>query len=587
MSSLIFLTFIFALTLTTFNLNNMKLIKVKVNEATILFVLLLIFALLLSTVNLFTNINFTIIKGFWLIFLSSQIIWSIYNLLKLKIAFFKSLFYKLVVLLLSFVFYYFFFNYGQIQSLLPLTDISFGLSSGFNTFVNSSISFDFTNTLYIFFGSYIRSFFSNDQFSSFIPTIIKVIQLSFNYCLISLVIDQIKTNYSTNKLYISGFILACGFLYSYEVGSFGYTVYMWNVLFAFQFFVLLYSKNYVTYLLNFITTFSVFTLNGINFQSLVVFLILNIAAIETFAENKAKVFSIFNLLIILISIVIFVCTDCNLMELIQLLTKPSTTNFTLSYFSFDLKTIFIVIVVSLVMLVCLLKGKFLLVTISFAFFLNPLLLNNFKSNTALLLLIVSMAFTPSFVGMIVENIEDVNISDHNLVLCTLLLASWTTTGKLLINPYYESSVLDATYRLDKDEVDIYTYIYDNYDLSKEVNVISQAKLTNVYLPNSNIVDLYKDQFNRCQYCDVYEDNIHEPNKLVNIFAYREFGGNRLFIEEPEYSEVSSLLEKYNIDLLILRKDQSIEVEGGWLRLYDYVGQWMKIVYENDSYVLIT
>ena len=275
MSSLIFLTFIFALTLTTFNLNNMKLIKVKVNEATILFVLLLIFALLLSTVNLFTNINFTIIKGFWLIFLSSQIIWSIYNLLKLKIAFFKSLFYKLVVLLLSFVFYYFFFNYGQIQSLLPLTDISFGLSSGFNTFVNSSISFDFTNTLYIFFGSYIRSFFSNDQFSSFIPTIIKVIQLSFNYCLISLVIDQIKTNYSTNKLYISGFILACGFLYSYEVGSFGYTVYMWNVLFAFQFFVLLYSKNYVTYLLNFITTFSVFTLNGINFQSLVVFLILN------------------------------------------------------------------------------------------------------------------------------------------------------------------------------------------------------------------------------------------------------------------------------------------------------------------------
>lgn len=98
--------------------------------------------------------------------------------------------------------------------------------------------------------------------------------------------------------------------------------------------------------------------------------------------------------------------------------------------------------------------------------------------------------------------------------------------------------------------------------------------------------LIKKEFIRCQYCDVYEDNIHKPNKLLNIFAYREFGGNQLFIKEPEYREVSSLLEKYNIDLLILRKDQSIEVDGNWLSLYDYVGKWMNIVYENDSYVLL-
>ena len=81
-------------------------------------------------------------------------------------------------------------------------------------------------------------------------------------------------------------------------------------------------------------------------------------------------------------------------------------------------------------------------------------------------------------------------------------------------------------------------------------------------------------------------NLHELSSLVNIFAFREFGGNVLFIEQPYYENGCNLLNENNIDLLILRQDQTIEVNGEWYKLADYYLQCNSKIYENSTYVVL-
>ncbi len=178
-------------------------------------------------------------------------------------------------------------------------------------------------------------------------------------------------------------------------------------------------------------------------------------------------------------------------------------------------------------------------------------------------------------------------------------------GLSLLSLFVDTNMTEDTYQL---HVDLKTQSqFDNY--SKEmhidneslaifeqlnqitihsndrVKVISQHPMTNAYVSNIELLFSREHINNLCQYCDVNVDNIHEPNPLTNIFDYREYADNVLYIEQPQYNSACSLLNNDNYEYLLLLNELYVNVEGNYLSYDQLIEGCARVIFSTEKYSL--
>lgn len=142
-------------------------------------------------------------------------------------------------------------------------------------------------------------------------------------------------------------------------------------------------------------------------------------------------------------------------------------------------------------------------------------------------------------------------------------------------------------RILNSQVDIFNQLnlLTRYQ-DKRVKVISQLQFTNAFVSNIDLLYSNKYILGLCQYCDVETMGLHEPNELTNIFSYREYADNRLYIEFPQYQSACSLLKDNNYQYLILDNTQFYNDGTNYYPLQYAISNCSSVVYSNDQYTLL-
>ena len=92
--------------------------------------------------------------------------------------------------------------------------------------------------------------------------------------------------------------------------------------------------------------------------------------------------------------------------------------------------------------------------------------------------------------------------------------------------------------------------------------------------------------NLCQHCNVFDENIHKPDKLTNIFDYREYADNTLYIEKPSYENACHLLSENDYRYIVVGIDQYVNVNGHYINYPDLLSNCASVIFQNDAYMLL-
>ena len=172
-----------------------------------------------------------------------------------------------------------------------------------------------------------------------------------------------------------------------------------------------------------------------------------------------------------------------------------------------------------------------------------------------------------------------------------LIILYSSIGMMLTNPYYAdyesaNNALNEA-RIGAEEYAIYAAInQDRGDDLRQLNIISQAPFTTAFIPNIDLLYTWQQRLNVCQYCDVEAMNIHMPDMLTNIFAWRDYADNRLFIESVDHSQSCPLLLQEDFDYLILDKSQTKNIDGVYMPLYERLDECSQRWYEGERYIVL-
>ena len=526
-------------------------------------------------------------KIFWYLYFSISIISFITLLILKKINFnYMRIVFLTVSTLFAFILMYFSNAYMSQVALLPLSTNIDGVGTAIN-YINNSVDLSTANYLTLFFTSCISLLPNSVSFTTINPTVINFMQFILLLILTDFFITELNDSFKFKKFELSVALICClSFLFGYEVLSFGFTNQVYLLVFIFVCFDLLFKVE-INLFIKVIALISILFVFNLHVQGLLYLFFIILVAIylsSNFKSSKAHIIK-FLVLIILVGFAIYGCLNGlnNFVELI----KPNQQNLFIPYFNFDCHNIFVTGLITIFLVVSVRSFNKAITIISVVLIIIVISTNFVTNNASYLASFQYILFNPFVLGALFDFTWIDEKYHASYLYGTLLLSMFALTFKGLVNPYHiEFENYNNFYRMENDEAEVYNYLYANYDFSNEVKLISQASNSQRYLPNVSIIDSFREQLTRCQYCDVYEMNLHEPSNLVNIFAFREFGGNVLFIEQPYYENGCNLLNQNNIDLLILRQDQTIEVNDEWYKLADYYLQCNSKIYDNSTYVVL-
>lgn len=239
------------------------------------------------------------------------------------------------------------------------------------------------------------------------------------------------------------------------------------------------------------------------------------------------------------------------------------------------------------------KSRFLLAILTIV---NPLViyltLNTYNQG----FLIFQLFFNIGVFVLAIEPMEQYALKTNKtrLLIASMCILSLTINKNLGEDTYQLNAVYNyadrnynSTLRISNQVNDIFSKLNELTKYQEHrVKVISQVPLTLSYV--SNIELLYgMDHINGlCQYCDVVGMNLHEPNQLTNIFSYREYADNRLYIEAPSYQNACSLVNDNQYEYLILDNTQYYFNGENYYPLSNVVSSCSRVIYSNENYTLL-
>lgn len=139
-------------------------------------------------------------------------------------------------------------------------------------------------------------------------------------------------------------------------------------------------------------------------------------------------------------------------------------------------------------------------------------------------------------------------------------------------------------RLPQDQVDTFevlnTKIYlEGYERAK---VVSQIISVKGFVPNISTVIDFNVFRNIDRFDDIYDT---EYSKLWNIFIYRDYYGQKVFAEEPDYANTCMYLIDEQVDFVIVDSQQFYMENGDYRPLYHRVRDCATEVFSNERYTL--
>ena len=491
-----------------------------------------------------------------------------------------------ISLLLSVSFYIFSSNYMESVSLLPLSNVSDGFSTSVN-YINNSLDINSLNYTTLYFTSFISLMPNSVSISTINMLVGSIMQFTTFYLLTSFYFEHIITNlHNTNNINLIATILTIPFLFGYEVFKLGYSNQIYLLIFTYPCIksILLIKTPLIVKILLLLSIAFCFNLktNGIIY---IAFTLLIVLILKTDSKNKKSYLCFFILIITFLSLLFPLIRHTFNFSLILIPTQQAPF---ISYFNFSNRNIYVSLMIAILLFLTISTKEQLLKVLSIIFLIYSPLLHYYLNNNMMLLTSMQyLLFNPYTLNFFLKSLNSKEHIKDSLLYACIILSLYCLSYKSLENPYYEDiNNFDKQLRISTDESEIYQYMCENVNFDNNLKIITQAPNTQLFIPNINVTYSYKSQMEKCQYCDVIDMDIHEPSKLANIFTYREFGGNRIFIENPLYESGCDLLQNESIDYLILRTDQTIELNGNWYTLYEYYSQCYSILYSNETYALL-
>ena len=77
-----------------------------------------------------------------------------------------------------------------------------------------------------------------------------------------------------------------------------------------------------------------------------------------------------------------------------------------------------------------------------------------------------------------------------------------------------------------------------------------------------------------------------PSELLNLFIERDFIGQNIFKEDPNYDKACQIIYEENVEYIILRKDQFKEKDDTWIPIWLDMRACSETLFQNDDYVLL-
>lgn len=143
-------------------------------------------------------------------------------------------------------------------------------------------------------------------------------------------------------------------------------------------------------------------------------------------------------------------------------------------------------------------------------------------------------------------------------------------------------------RASESIADMASYINSelrNHEFEEPFTVISQMEYTRALIPNVEQLYDYEMVYEQCQYCDVYELDLHEPDPLTNIFAVRQYSENQLYVEDPQYPYACNMFLESDFEYVIYDKNVSYNDGTAYFPATRILKDCSKLIYENDGYAL--
>lgn len=142
-------------------------------------------------------------------------------------------------------------------------------------------------------------------------------------------------------------------------------------------------------------------------------------------------------------------------------------------------------------------------------------------------------------------------------------------------PYDEYNKL---YKVDHEEVDMLSVFHDviSYEDERAI-VVSQLDSVKGYIPNISLAFNFRE-------VSLYSVNSGKSD-LVELFYPREYAGQQMFDEEPDFQCACDELIENRIDYVIIDKEQVYLKDGHFEQIYYLVRDCAEIVYENRKYAL--
>lgn len=144
---------------------------------------------------------------------------------------------------------------------------------------------------------------------------------------------------------------------------------------------------------------------------------------------------------------------------------------------------------------------------------------------------------------------------------------------------------NAVARVDQDQYDLYREVDETVSaLAEAPSVLSQDYTLKGYVDHLYLTIPITDFMRAPAYQD---EKGTAPYELLNVFYPRSFVGQKVWDNEPDYTQACRLIEASDVDYLVLSKESLIQWEDGTTEpLWMYIRTCARELYSNDSYVFM-
>lgn len=174
----------------------------------------------------------------------------------------------------------------------------------------------------------------------------------------------------------------------------------------------------------------------------------------------------------------------------------------------------------------------------------------------------------------------------------LLIVGICAGGNILYNTrtYYSTHLIpredyNPIYRVTDNQWQLYVNLIEEIKLSglERPVILNQDIAVKAYVNNiSVLIDA-----NTSRSAPTYSDlEIDAPSEWLNIFYVRDYYGQHVWTQEPDYSKISEAILDSNCDYVIMDKDVVVPKGDLFLPLWFDARACCDVIYENDKFVLL-